>query len=103
MLPYSGCFLLWDAFPLHPHKPQDILSVRNPTKSEVSQFGEALTLIKAYIKPINIVAVGRKAFIELKALGEHSTYVRHPSQGGKVKFTSGMRNLFKDKDKEKKR
>jgi len=94
MLPYYGRFLLWDAFPFHPHKPQDFLTVRNPTKSEVSQFGEVLRLIKAYIKPINIVAVGKKAFEELDYLGEPSIYVRHPSQGGKAEFTSGMKNIF---------
>lgn len=97
MIPYNSRFLLWDAFPFHPHKPQDFLTVRNPTKREVSQFGEALRLIKVYIKPIKIVAVGKKAFEELDALGEHSTYVRHPSQGGKADFTSGMQNIFKDK------
>lgn len=99
MLPYHGRFLLWDAFPLHPHKPKDVFTVRNPTKSEVSQFGDALRLIKVYMKPINIVAVGKKAFEELNTLGECSTYVRHPSRGGKAEFTSGMQNIF-NKDKE---
>jgi len=96
MLPYYGRFLLWDAFPFHSHKPQNFLTVRNPTKSEVSIFGEALRLIKSYMKPINIVSVGKKAFEELDSLGEHSIYVRHPSQGGKAKFTSGMQNIFED-------
>lgn len=97
MLPFQGRFLLWDAFPLHPHKPHDALTVRNPTRKEVSQFGEALRLIEAYMKPTKIVAVGKKAFKEFDALGEHSTYVRHPAMGGKEEFTSGMQNIFKDK------
>jgi len=97
MLPYYGRFLLWDAFPFHSHKPQDFLTVRNPTKSEVSKFEEAIQLIKAYMKPINIVAVGKKAFKELNALGEHSTYIRHPSQGGKAEFISGMKKIFEDR------
>ena len=100
MLPYYGRFLLWDAFPFHSHKPQDFLTVRNPTKSEVSIFGEALQLIKAYMKPINIVTVGKRAFEELDSLGEHSIYVRHPSQGGKAEFISGMQNIFEDRTEE---
>ena len=94
MLPYYGRFLVWDAFPLHSHKPDDFLTVRNPSSGEVSQFGKALRLIKAYLKPTHIVSVGRKAFDELDALGEHSIYVRHPSRGGKQKFTAGMQDLF---------
>ncbi len=94
MLPYYDRFLIWDAFPLHSHKPQDILTVRNPTKKEISQFGEALQLIKVYIKPKKIVAVGMKASEELDSLGEDSTYVRHPARGGKIKFTLGMQKIF---------
>lgn len=96
MLPYNGRFLVWDAFPLHSHKPHDVLTVRNPTKNEVSRFGEALRLIKAYMKPTHIVAIGKKAFVELDALGEASLYVRHPSRGGKADFTAGIRDIFKD-------
>lgn len=97
MLPYHGHFLVWDAFPLHSHELHDFLTVRNPTKKEVSQFGEALRLIKAYMKPTHIIAVGRKAFEELHAIGEASVYVRHPSRGGKAEFTAGMQELFKNK------
>lgn len=99
MLPYYGRFLVWDAFPLHPCNPRDALTVRNPSKSEVAQFGEALRLIKAYMKPTHIVAVGKKAFEELSSLGEASIYVRHPSRGGKEKFTSGIQDIFYDEKK----
>jgi hypothetical protein len=98
MRPYHGQFLVWNAFPLHSYEEYDVLTVRNPTKGEVSQFREALRLIKAFIEPIHIVAVGRKALEELNALGECEpsiTYVRHPSRGGKTKFTAGMRKVFK--------
>jgi len=95
MLPYYGRFMVWDAFPLHSHEPHDVLTVRNPTKNEVSQFGEALRLIKAYMKPTDIVAVGKKAYEELNDLGESSIYVRHPSRGGKTEFTAGIEGIFK--------
>ena len=90
MLPYYDRFLIWDAFPFYPHC--------KPTKGEVSQFGEALQLIKAYIKPKKIVAVGMKASEELDSLGEDSTCVRHPAQGGKIKFTLGMQKIFNCKE-----
>jgi hypothetical protein len=96
MLQYYECFLVWNAFPLHSHGPQDFLTVRNPTAAEVAQFGEALCLIKDYLQPTHIVAVGKKAFAGLRAIGETSIYVRHPSQGGKAAFTTGMKNLFRD-------
>lgn len=96
MLPYNSHFMVWDAFPLHSHEPHDVLTVRNPNKNEVSRFGEALLLIKAYMKPTHIVAVGKKAYEELDALGEASIYVRHPSRGGKAKFTEGIQDIFKN-------
>lgn len=101
MLPYHGRFLVWDAFPLHSHEPDDFLTVRNPTRNEVSQFGEALRLIKAYMKPDHIVAVGKKAFEELHGIGETSVYVRHPSRGGKAEFTAGMEALFKNEERKR--
>jgi hypothetical protein len=95
MLPYRCDFVLWDAFPLHSHQPGDALTVRNPTKGEVSQFAEVLYLIKAYVVPKQTIAVGRKAFDELEALGQAPKYVRHPSRGGKREFAIGMEQLFK--------
>ncbi|MCX7046008.1 MAG: uracil-DNA glycosylase [Candidatus Sumerlaeota bacterium] len=98
MRPYHHRFVLWDAFPLHSHKPDDVLTVRNPTRKEVSQFGEALRLIKAYMEPTQVIAIGRKAFAELKMLGETPVYVRHPSRGGKAEFAAGMQRLFKNQE-----
>lgn len=94
MRPYHARFLVWDAFPLHSHKPHDFLTVRNPTKGEVSQFRGALSLIREYIEPSQIIAVGKKAFQELDSLGVPSIYVRHPSRGGKPKFNAGMKEIF---------
>jgi hypothetical protein len=97
MRPFHNRFLLWNAFPLHSHKPQDVLSVRNPTQKEVSQFAKALRLIKAYLDPTHMVALGRVAFEAVEAIGEAPIYVRHPSQGGKQAFTEGVQGLFKSK------
>jgi hypothetical protein len=50
------------------------------------------------MKPINIVAVGKIAFKKLDALGEHPTYVRHPSKGGNAEFAYEMQYAFKDNE-----
>jgi hypothetical protein len=94
MLPHRTRFLVWDAFPLHSHNPGDLLSVRNPTKRETYRFLKALCIIKAYMKPGCIVAVGRKADEQLGALETAHEYVRHPSRGGKAAFTAGMERIF---------
>ena len=94
LLPFNARFIVWDAFPLHPHEPGDVLTVRNPSKKEVSEYGEALKLIKAFVKPSQIVAVGKRAFEELEALNQPCIYVRHPSRGGKRAFSEGIRNIF---------
>jgi hypothetical protein len=102
MKPYHSRFLVWDAFPFHPHEPHDFLTVRNPTQKEIKQFGEALLLIIKYMNPTHIVAVGKKAEEVLKTLKEkrrittHNKpeYVRHPSRGGEGKFKEKMESLF---------
>jgi uracil-DNA glycosylase len=96
MLRYHDHFLVWDTFPLQPHNRNDVFSVRNPAGKEVSQFAGALRLIISFMKPIQIVAIGKKAFEKLNALGEASIYVRHPSRGGKAKFFAGINDIFRN-------
>ena len=101
MLQFHTQILVWDAFPLHTHKCHDIFSVRNPTTTEVAGFRGALHLIKAYMKPVQIVAIGRKADKILSTIGELHQYVRHPSRGGNAKFTAGMEVIFIDQRKDR--
>jgi len=70
-------FMVWNAFPLHPHRPQDVLSVRNPKKKDVLQFSESLRLIKAHLNPTHRVAGGRVAFEAI--------------------FTAGMQGLLRER------
>ena len=94
MPPYHKQILVWDAFPLHPHQSGNPLSVRNPTKTEVAHYSTALRALKNYVNPRRIVAVGRMAHKELASIGEASTYVRHPSRGGSIRFVAEMRRIF---------
>ena len=97
LLPYRDRIVVWDAVPFHTHKLGDALTVRNPSKKEVAQFGEMLRLVEAYVQPSRIVAVGRRAFEALEALGKSPVYVRHPSMGGKARFATGMQEAFGEK------
>ncbi len=94
MLPCHRQFVLWNALPLHPHQPGEPLSVRNPGRREVAEFGDALGLVISHLSPGLIIAVGRKAEEQLEALGEAPAYVRHPSQGGRDAFAAGMKRLL---------
>jgi len=97
LLPFHERFVAWDAMPFHTHKRGDALTVRNPSKKEVAQFGEMLRLVEAYVQPSQIVAVGRRAFEALEALGHSPVYVRHPSMGGRAGFATGMQEVFGEK------
>lgn len=94
LAPFHNQFISWDVFPLHSHKPDNPFTVRNPTNKETDQFGEAVRIIVSYMNPKIIISVGKKSFNELTRLGINSTYVRHPSRGGKGKFIEGINSVF---------
>ena len=90
MLPYYPRFIVWNCVPFHPYDSGNILSVRTPTASEVLQYSHMLSEIILLLKPEKIIAVGRKAQFSLNHLGIPNDYVRHPSQGGALKFKNGI-------------
>jgi uracil-DNA glycosylase len=94
MRQYHPRFLVWDAIPLHPHLPNDRLSVRTPTDSELHQFLPALDAIISIVKPQNTLAVGNSAYNSLLKLGHKSFRVRHPANGGFPEFAAGMALAF---------
>ena len=85
--------LLWNAFPFHPFASGNPSSNRVPFADELrvgARFVESL--MKLF--PIErVVAVGNQAAASLTQLGIEHQKVRHPSQGGKVKFVAGMTRL----------
>ncbi len=90
MLQYYPNFLVWNCVPFHPYKTEDILSVRTPTKKEILDYSDILAEMVSIMRPEKIVAVGRKAQFSLGYLGFRCNYVRHPSQGGAVRFRKGI-------------
>lgn len=83
--PYE--FAIWNALPWHPwHKSKGLLSNRTPADSEFAAGHKRLLDLIDILKPQQLVAVGEKAAIQLATLQLDFVKVRHPANGGAVKF-----------------
>lgn len=80
-------FLLWNAFPWHSFDPRcGLLSNRMPNKSEQTA---GLPVLKAFLELVacdEVVALGKIAAAQLKAVGVKAHGVRHPASGGAKLF-----------------
>jgi hypothetical protein len=94
MRPHYRHFLLYNAVPLHPHRPGEPLSIRRPSQREVREFVPLLEELLELLAPPLVVAVGRVAQEALQEAGAGPVYVRHPSQAGARAFRDGMSKLF---------
>jgi len=94
MSPYHPKFFAWDCVPFHPHRSDDILSIRKPKRTEIREYSGLLSTIHELIKPKRIVAVGRTAEWALDSIGIESVYVRHPSRSGAKRFEDGIRKIL---------
>ena len=74
--------LLWNAVPTHPHRPGDPRSNRRPTLAEVRA---GRPFLEELARGRRAIAVGRLAHALVGG-----PYVRHPSQGGRAAFRSGL-------------
>lgn len=82
--------LLWNIFPLHPHKPNQPRSNRAPTLAEIEQGRPFLHQLLTHFPIQEIVAVGRKAEAALTRWQLAHRPVRHPSHGGKRPFQHAL-------------
>ena len=94
--PYFPHFFVWNSLPLHPHNPDDPLSIRTPRRSEVRAWHDLLQALLDALDPDRTVGVGRKGERALDEVGAAPTYVRHPSQGGANKFEAGMEEIVEE-------
>lgn len=88
-------FFVWDAVPLHPHKPGKILSIRAPTGEEITEFSGLMRSIIEIMRPKLILAVGRKAGQALTIIGVPFQYVPHPSHGHAAEFARETERFFR--------
>jgi len=77
------CVLLWNAFPWHPYHPEKgLLSNRTPSQQELEAGGQILHHLLTLSPFRTIIAVGRKAALQLEISGIRAQEVRHPANGG---------------------
>lgn len=87
--------ILWNAMQLHPYRPDNLWSNRTPTLSEISLGEPALRMLIAAFPSAKIVAVGKKSEGLLQEMGIPTAgSVRHPANGGAMKFAAGLKDLM---------
>lgn len=85
---------LWNIFPLHPHEPEDPLSNRCHTRRERLACEALFRTLLDLLQPIEIIAIGRDAYLALKELDIPCHRVRHPSYGGQAEFMQTIAKLY---------
>jgi hypothetical protein len=83
-------FVLWNAFPCHPHRPGLSLTNRKPLVRELQASEHILPLILDMFPQAKVVAIGNVASGELQKLGLIPPEVRHPMNGGARLFADQL-------------
>ena len=83
---------MWNAFPFHPHKANNLQSNRPPNHSELRTGKEFVQLVLDILTPHTVIAVGAKSAEALSQWFQDLDIesVRHPSHGGKSDFLTGI-------------
>lgn len=90
--------LIWNTFPLHPHRPGERRSNRTPSSAE-QRTGEPFVLRIAGLFGIRrFLAMGRVAQRVLGRLGLTYVPLRHPAQGGKAEFVAALQTFYHAND-----
>lgn len=82
--------LLWNIYPLHPHRPGQPASNRRPRAAELAAGLPFVRDLIARFDIVQVVAVGRVAQQRLACGGIAARAVRHPSHGGKAAFVAAL-------------
>lgn len=86
--------LLWSAYPLHSHRPDDPHSNRTPSAPEVAAGEPVWRALLNLFQPRAVVAVGNIAARSIRAAGMTAPKVRHPAHGGAALFKQGLADLL---------
>lgn len=84
---------LWNVVPIHPHRPDELVSNRRHTSSEREACSPLLAQLINLLRPKRIVSVGADASSALARSGYIHTPVRHPAFGGKRDFLRQVSNI----------
>ena len=87
---------LWNVFPLHPYEHGSPFSNRSHNARERRAGEEFLSELILLLKPCRLVAIGNDAAQSARRLCSHAKVikVRHPSYGGKTRFSAQMSELY---------
>ena len=85
--------MLWNAFPFHPFERGNARTNRIPDASELVIGQQFLVMLTRLFDFRSIVAIGNQAALSLSRIEIAHEKVRHPSQGGKQKFVTGIERL----------
>ncbi len=92
--------LLWNTFPLHPHKVDEPRTNRTPTAADVHSSESLVTVAAQGRRVVCVGQVAAKAFarvtnrsvpgVDTARSDAVAVVVRHPSYGGVLEFRAGM-------------
>jgi uracil-DNA glycosylase len=83
--------IIWNTVPFHPHHLGKPLTNRAPRKLEIEHGSDFLQQVIQLFQPQKIIAVGNVAYGALMALNISCHKIRHPAQGGKHEFVTGLK------------
>jgi hypothetical protein len=86
--------LLWNVFPFHPHDPDQPLTNRKFTKSELKIVDDLNRELVQWLRISRIISIGQDAAIYAASFGVNVETVRHPSYGGVRDFRAGVKKLY---------
>lgn len=90
--------LMWNAFPFHPHRPNQTESNRSPNAEELGLGHSILqSFIKLFPNLTYFCAIGRTAEKQLLKINlpTQPIYIRHPAHGGKTKCIKTLDQFFR--------
>lgn len=91
---YENKPLIWNIFPFHPYDGLNHNTNRTPNENELEIGKEYLLKLLDIFKINLIAAVGRKPESKINEINIQYQYVRHPANGGRNKFVSGINKLM---------
>ena len=87
-------FILWNIFPFHPYKDNQLLTNRTPTDEELRIGLHYTKKLIEITGPLPLFAIGKKSELTLSGAGLTATCLRHPANGGANIFRSGLKNAL---------
>nr|WP_198528090.1 uracil-DNA glycosylase [Tritonibacter mobilis] len=85
---------MWNAFPFHPHLPDEPMSNRCHRRSERQKLDWVLNEILDLLKPKSVYSIGGDAKKCLSTMGLKTTAFRHPSYGGQTEFITQVERAY---------